>query len=43
MGIAMLHYEKPQSRVRDLNCEASLLTGSTEPYPFDPFDPEFDN
>ena len=43
MGIAMLHYEKPQCWVRDLELETALLTGSTEPYPFDPFDPEFDN
>ena len=32
----MLHYEKPQCRVRDLELETDLLTGSTEPYPFDP-------
>ena len=42
MGIAMHPYEKPQCRVRDLDLEESLLTGSTEPYPVDPFDPEFD-
>ena len=41
MGIAMRPYEKPQCRVRDLDLEESLLTGSTEPYPVDPFDPEF--
>ena len=43
MGIDMLTYEKPQCRVRDLELESALLTGSTEPYPFDPYDPEFDN
>ena len=42
MGIAMRPYEKPQCRVRDLALEAALLTGSTEPIPIDPFDPEFD-
>lgn len=35
-------YETPLCREVDLHLEASLLTGSTEPYPIDPFDPEFD-
>ena len=43
MGIIMEYYEKPQVRVRDLDLEAGLLTGSTESYPIDPFDPEFDD
>lgn len=38
----MLPYDPPECRVRDLALEASLLYGSTEPYPIDPFDPEFD-
>ena len=38
----MLPYEKPECRVRDLDLEAALLTGSTEPYPIDPIDPGFD-
>lgn len=37
----MLPYETPQSRVRDLELEVGLLTGSTEPFPIDPYDPEF--
>ena len=42
MGIIMKSYEAPVCRVRDLALEAALLTGSTEPIPIDPFDPEFD-
>ena len=42
MGVAMRPYEKPESRVRDLDLETDLLTGSNEPYPIDPYDPEFD-
>ena len=38
----MLPYEKPLCRVRELDLEAAFLTGSNEPYPVDPFDPEFD-
>lgn len=34
-------YVKPLCRVVDLRLEAALLTGSTEEYPVDPFDPEF--
>jgi hypothetical protein len=37
----MLTYEKPLCRQVDLHMEAALLTGSTEEYPIDPFDPEF--
>jgi hypothetical protein len=29
-------------RVKDLDLETALLNGSTEDYPLDPFDPEFD-
>ena len=35
-------YEKPESRVSEVAVEAALLTGSTDPLPIDPFDPEFD-
>ena len=35
-------YVKPESRVSEVSFEAALLTGSTEPLPIDPFDPEFD-
>ena len=38
----MKPYETPSARVRDLDLETGLLTGSTEPYPIDPFDPELD-
>lgn len=34
-------YEKPTCRQVDLHLEAALLTGSTEEFPIDPFDPEF--
>ena len=43
MGIAMKAYVTPECRARDLDLETALLTGSTEPYPIDPFDPEFDD
>ena len=39
----MLPYDKPACRVRELDLEAGLLTGSTEAYPIDPYDPEFDD
>ena len=42
MGIAVRPYETPACRARDLDLERGLLTGSTEEYPVDPFDPEFD-
>lgn len=42
MGIIMKSYEAPACRARDLALEAALLTGSTEPFPIDPFDPDFD-
>ncbi len=35
-------YTAPSCRVRELDLEAGLLTGSTEPLPVDPFDPELD-
>ena len=35
-------YERPESRVGEVSIEAALLTGSTEPLPIDPFDPELD-
>ena len=35
-------YDKPESRVSEVSFEAALLTGSTEPLPIDPFDPELD-
>lgn len=38
----MRPYEKPEVRVRDLMWEAAILSGTTEPYPIDPFDPDFD-
>lgn len=38
----MKTYEAPECRVRDLALEAALLTGSTEPFPIDPYNPEFD-
>ena len=38
----LLTYEKPECRVSGVEFEAALLTGSTEPYPIDPTDPEFD-
>ena len=38
----MKPYEAPECRVRDLVLEAALLTGSTEPIPIDPYDPDFD-
>lgn len=34
-------YSKPECRLIDLRLEATLLTGSTETIPIDPFDPEF--
>ena len=40
MGIAMHPYDAPACRVRDLALETALLTGSTDPIPIDPFDPE---
>jgi hypothetical protein len=39
----MKTYEIPACRVRDLALEAALLTGSTEPFPIDPYDPDFDD
>ena len=39
----MKTYEIPECRVRELALEAGLLTGSTDPYPIDPYDPEFDD
>ena len=42
MGIIMKTYEAPLCLVRDLALEAALLTGSTEPIPIDPYDPDFD-
>ena len=33
-------YEKPESRVSEVALEAALLTGSTDPLPIDPFDPD---
>ena len=38
----LLKYEKPECRVRELDLEAALLTGTTEPYPIEPTDPGFD-
>ena len=38
----LLRYEKPVCRVSGLEIETALLTGSTDPYPIDPTDPEFD-
>ena len=38
----ILPYEKPECRVSMLVLEAALLTGSSDPYPIDPTDPEFD-
>ena len=38
----MKPYESPACRVRDLDLEAALLTGTTEPIPIDPYDPDFD-
>ena len=38
----LLTYEKPECRVSRLDLETALLTGSTDPFPIDPFDPEFD-
>ena len=35
-------YDRPESRVSEVSFEAALLTGSTEPLPIDPFDPELD-
>ena len=35
-------YDKPESRVSEVSFEAALLTGSTEPLPIDPVDPELD-
>jgi hypothetical protein len=37
----MKEYIEPAIRVLELRTETDLLTGSTEPYPIDPFDPEF--
>ena len=34
-------YQKPESRVSEVTYGAALLTGSTEPIPIDPFDPDF--
>ena len=39
----MKTYETQMCRVRELDLETSLLTGSTELYPIDPYDPEFDD
>ena len=39
----MLPYEQPACRVRELDLEAQLLTGSIEDFPIDPYDPEFDD
>ena len=38
----MKPYEAPECRVRNLALESALLTGSTEPIPIDPYDPDFD-
>ena len=38
----LLSYETPLCRVRELELEVNLLTGSNETYPVDPYDPEFD-
>ena len=35
-------YEKPVCRVSGVEFETALLTGSSETYPIDPFDPELD-
>ena len=35
-------YEKPECRVSRLVLETALLTGSSDTYPIDPTDPEFD-
>ena len=35
-------YQKPECRVSGLDIETALLTGSTDPFPIDPTDPEFD-
>ena len=42
MDHRLLTYEKPACRVRELDLEAARLTGTgtTEPFPIDPFDPE---
>jgi len=42
MKISDKPYEAPLCRVKDLLLEAAFLTGSTDPYPVDPVDPEFD-
>ena len=34
-------YCKPECRLIDLRLEETMLTGSTETMPIDPFDPEF--
>jgi hypothetical protein len=34
-------YSKPECRLIDLRLETTLLTGSTETIPIDPFDPGF--
>jgi hypothetical protein len=39
----MLPYVEPSCRVRELDLENNLLTGSNEAYPIDPYDPEFDD
>ena len=38
----MTAYDPPTCRIILLQEEQALLTGSTEPLPIDPFDPEFD-
>ena len=38
----LLTYEKPVCRVSGMAIETALLTGSSDPYPIDPTDPEFD-
>ena len=38
----MKPYQTPLCRIVDWDMEQGFLTGSTESYPIDPFDPEFD-
>ena len=33
-------YQKPECRVSKVDYVAALLTGSTDPLPIDPFDPD---
>ena len=33
-------YERPECRVSKVALKATLLTGSTDPLPIDPFDPD---